>query len=528
MQGRLIDILRRALRGATRTHPEVPANVIGAAAVYFYFNFVDPLDPLHQSVQPVQLQRFKTFLVVTTTLVLANFTVATLWLWPVGEWERRLRAGEDPALIPDGVRRRAVNAPLMSAVVTMIGWILAGLFYLFFLTLIVGVDVAESTRAFAGLVLVAGPLTSSLVFLASEFHWRRQIPIFFPDGRIDRSGVLRVPVWIRLGATFLVTSVLPLVVMLMVDFSFERRFGHLLPETIQPLWSGLLRTQAFIVVATGLASLVMATLVARFINHPVQALRTAMARVSAGDLSAKVPVRSTDELGELNEHFNAMVVDLRRAEHTRELFGRYVSPAVVRAALERGVALGGEVVRATAMFVDLRGFTALTQRSAPAHVVELLNEYYAIVERVCDAEGGVITQFLGDGLVIVFGGPLAPLPDHARRAVAAAIALQRLFAERNTLAGDGPRIDAGIGICTGDMIAGNVGAGDRVTYTIVGDAVNQAARLQVKTRDLGTPILLTESTRLALGDPNGVPLRHRGAVPLKGISAPVEVYSVEL
>ncbi len=269
MRHRLIEIMRPTLRSAIRTHPEVPANLIGAAAVYFYFNFIDPLDPARRAMQPADLQRFGTFLVVTTTLVLANFSLATLWLWPVGEWERRLRAGDDPTLVPEHVRRRAVNAPLMSAVVTMVGWILAGLFYLVFLSWVVGIDFAESTRAFAGLVLVAGPLTSSLVFLASEFHWRRQIPIFFPDGRIDRVGVFRVPVLARLAATFLITSVLPLVVMMMVDFSFERRFGHMLPGEVQPVWRGLLRTQAFIVVATGLASALMATLVARIINRPV-------------------------------------------------------------------------------------------------------------------------------------------------------------------------------------------------------------------------------------------------------------------
>jgi len=238
-----------------------------------------------------------------------------------------------------------------------------------------------------------------------------------------------------------------------------------------------------------------------------------------------VPVRSTDELGELNEHFNEMVEGLREAERIRELFGRYVSSAVARQALERGIDLGGELTRATAMFVDLRGFTALTQRTTAARVVELLNEYYAIVERVCEREGGVITQFLGDGVVVVFGGPLWPMPDHARRAVAAAVALQRELGARNVDARE-PLL-AGIGICTGDMIAGNVGAGDRVTYTIVGDAVNQAARLQAKTRDLGTSILVTESTREALGGPNGFVLRPVGAVPLKGISAAVEVYAVE-
>ena len=253
-----------------------------------------------------------------------------------------------------------------------------------------------------------------------------------------------------------------------------------------------MRAQAFIAVVTGVVSLLMAWLVARFINRPVQALRAAMARVAAGDLSVRAPVRSADELGELNAHFNAMVDDLRMAERTRELFGRYVSPAVARDALERGVALGGETIRATAMFVDLRGFTAMSRRSTPERVVEVLTEYYAIVERVCEREGGVITQFLGDGVVVVFGGPLQPLPDHARAAVRAAIALQRALAERNAVkahGSDASALEAGIGICTGDMIAGNVGTGGRVTYTIVGDAVNQAARLQVMTRDLAAAIL---------------------------------------
>src|SRR5881409_1400689 len=128
----------------------------------------------------------------------------------------------------------------------------------------------------------------------------------------------------------------------------------------------LLRTQAYIVLATGGFSFVMALLVARFINRPVQALRAAMAQVAADDLDVRVPARSTDELGELSDRFNAMVEDLRRAARARELFGRYVSPAVARQALERGIALGGELVRATAMFVDLRGFSALTQESRRA------------------------------------------------------------------------------------------------------------------------------------------------------------------
>ena len=249
-----------------------------------------------------------------------------------------------------------------------------------------------------------------------------------------------------------------------------------------------------------------------------------MARVADGDFAAR-PRPQHDELGELNQRFNHMVEDLQRAARARELFGRYVSPAVAKEALQRGLRLGGEIVQATAMFVDLRGFTALTTRMAAAQVVGLLNEYYTVVQRVTEREGGIITQFLGDGIVIVFGGPLRPLPDHADRAVEAAASLTRVFRSNPTTAG--MRLETGIGICTGDMIAGNIRAGERLIYTIVGDAVNQAARLQVKTRDLARAVLVTDSTRQALDPARKVALTSCGAHPLKGFEAPIDVWAVD-
>jgi adenylate cyclase len=496
-------------------------SVAGAALVYFYFSYVDPLDP-GEIAAPVR--DLGVFVLVLGTLLAGTIFFGAWRFWPLGVWIDRLRAGEDPAAVPVVIRRRALNAPLTTAVATMVAWMLAGLFY-FPYQLWTGRGLEAAWRLFSGIVLIGGPVASALAFLAAEVTWRRRVPLFFPEGRLERQGVLRVPILMRLGVTFLVTAVLPPLLMMMVSFNLTRRFGGELPEEIRPLWIGLLRTQTYIVGATGVMSVAMAALVARFINRPVQALRAAMAQVAAGDFDARVPVRSTDELGELNDRFNAMVAELRQVAQLRELFGRYVSPAVARQALERGIELGGELTHATAMFVDLRGFTALTARLAPARVVELLNEYYGIVERVCEAAGGVITQFLGDGVVVVFGGPLRPEPGHARCAVGAAISLAQALSERNRQARE--RLVAGVGICTGDMIAGNVGTGGRVTYTIVGDAVNQAARLQVKTRDLGASILVTESTRAALGASNGFVLRPCGTVALKGIGVPVEVYAVE-
>jgi class 3 adenylate cyclase len=502
--------------------PVVPTNLAAALLVYGYFNYIRPIigPPRPES------QQLVFFGAVVGILLGANVFLSARWHGSLRRWARWLREGMDAEQVPADVRRRALNAPLVNAVLTMASWLAAAVFYFPYLTLVAHVGVEEAARSFIGLVCVAGPVTAALAFLISEFYWRRQIPLFFPAGRLDRRGVLRIPIRVRMGATFLVTAVFPLLLMMIVDLSVAQRFGDALPADLSVLWWEFLRTQSFIVIVSMFASLAMALLAARFINRPVQALRAAMARVGAGDLDVSVPVRSTDELGELNEHFNVMVGDLRRASEVGELFGRYVSPEVAHQALERGVAFGGAVVHATAMFADLRGFTALTERLSAATVVELLNQYYAIVERVCAREGGIITQFLGDGVVVVFGGPLVPVADHALRAVRAAIAVQRELATERMDGLDEP-LEAGIGICTGDMIAGNLGSASRVTYTVVGDAVNQAARLQVKTREFPASILVTASTyEAAAGD--GIRFTACGTVPLKGIAAPVEVYAVEV
>jgi adenylate cyclase len=495
----------------------VPANAAGAVAVYLYFNYIDPIGRDPGGVTPVALG---VFAALTLVLLATTAFLGGRWTAAVRHWGSRIRQGESPQAVPAPVRRRVLNAALLQGLLSLGAWGVAGLVYLLVLPLYYGLSWFETVRIFSGIVLVGGPVAAALTFLLAEYHWRREIPVFFPDGDLERAGVLRLPIQMRLLATFLLTSILPLLLMIVGDLALEER----LPGWA---WRDLMRTQLFLVGITGVASSIMALLVARFINRPVQALRDGMARVAAGDLAVRVPVRSTDELGELNARFNVMVEQLRRAARARELFGRYVSPAVAREALDRGTALGSTLVRATAMFVDLRGFTAIAQRVPVQDVVRMLNAFYGEVERVCEREGGVITQFLGDGVVVVFGGPLRPLADHGRRAVRAAISIQWSLANHPSLPGIG-RLQAGIGICTGDMVAGHIRANERVVYTIVGDAVNQAARLQVKTRDLGASILVTAETRATLPDDDGFYLRAVGAVPLRGIEAPVEVFAVEV
>lgn len=209
---------------------------------------------------------------------------------------------------------------------------------------------------------------------------------------------------------------------------------------------------------------------ARSLADPIEALRRAVARVEQGDLDQEVTVDDGSEIGLLQAGFNRMLAGLRERERMRDLFGRQVGEEVVRHALERGVELGGEAREAAVLFVDLEGSTKLAETRDPAEVVALLNNFFAVVVEVVAAHQGWVNKFEGDAALCVFGAPL-PDPDAATHALAGARTL------RDRLATAAPEISAGIGVSAGRVVAGNIGAARRFEYTVIGDPVNEAARL---------------------------------------------------
>ena len=226
-----------------------------------------------------------------------------------------------------------------------------------------------------------------------------------------------------------------------------------------------------VLAATGLAVgwAVMLGL-AHSLADPVQELRAAVARVQEGDFDAEVTVDDGSEVGLLQAGFNRMVAGLREREEMRDLFGRQVGEDVVRHALEHGVELGGEAREAAVLFVDLEGSTRLAAERDPAEVVTLLNHFFDLVVDVVDAHDGWVNKFEGDAALCVFGAPLADAACASH-----ALAAGRRLAAR--LCEELPDIRAGIGISAGRMVAGNLGAARRFEYTVIGDAVNEAARL---------------------------------------------------
>ena len=213
-------------------------------------------------------------------------------------------------------------------------------------------------------------------------------------------------------------------------------------------------------------------------------------------------------------------------DQQKELMRRFATPEVAQDLQDSGFALGGKLVDASVMFSDIRDFTSLAESQTPEETIELLNTYYALMFDAISSHGGIVTLMMGDGLMSVFGAPV-PLPDHCESAVRAAqemVELIELFnLEREAAAK--PRLRIGIGIASGEMVAGYAGTNERATYTCIGDIVNLASRLETHTKVAQRTILIDHATRSALSE--RVAVEPLGPVPLKGKAAAVEVFSVE-
>jgi adenylate cyclase len=227
----------------------------------------------------------------------------------------------------------------------------------------------------------------------------------------------------------------------------------------------------------------------------------------------------------LNARINASLEKKRLRDQQRELISKFATKEVAEDLLTSGFSLGGKYVDASVMFCDIRSFTTIAEAREPAETIELLNDYYTLMMDAINGEGGVVNQFVGDGLMSIFGAPL-PRDDHRQAAVLAAgqmISLVRLF-NKEQVARDKVPIQIGVGIASGRVVAGYAGTQQRATYTCVGDTVNVASRLESHTKVVKRPILIDERTRRGLD--NGIAVEPQGEMLMKGKTEPINVYAV--
>ncbi len=236
-------------------------------------------------------------------------------------------------------------------------------------------------------------------------------------------------------------------------------------------------------------------------------------------------LRTGDELEDLATAFNGMVSGLEERDKLRDAFSKYHSRRIGEEILAGKVALGGEDVRATVLFCDLRGFTSISERMSPRELVALLNEYFGVMVGAITSNEGVVDKFVGDAIMAVWGAPV-PEPGDALNACKAALAMRTRLAKLNeSLVERGiTPLRVGIGVHTGHVVVGNIGSNERMEYTVIGDTVNLASRLESMTKDLGCDVLLSDDTRIAAGDTVEVKELHR--IHVRGRDQEVLVYSL--
>jgi class 3 adenylate cyclase len=228
----------------------------------------------------------------------------------------------------------------------------------------------------------------------------------------------------------------------------------------------------------------------------------------------------------LKARVGASLEKKRLRDQQKELVRRFATPEVAQDLQQSGFSLGGKRVRGTVMFSDIRGFTPLAESQAPEDTIELLNTYYTLMFNAISGHGGIVSEIAGDGLMAVFGAPL-PLADHCDAAVQAAlemIEMIELFNAEQASAGRAP-IRIGIGIASGEMVAGYTGTNERATYTCIGDTVNLASRLEEHTKAAERAILIDAATRSLLR--SAVQVEALGPVTIRGKVQPVEVFAVK-
>jgi class 3 adenylate cyclase len=280
--------------------------------------------------------------------------------------------------------------------------------------------------------------------------------------------------------------------------------------------SGLLMMTLVSAAIGGVMAAELAVILCRSIVAPMQRLGEGMRAVRAGDYTARVPVMSSDEIGELSHDFNRMAAGLAEREELRDAFGTYVDRATVELILSGKFPPEGVEVDVSILFTDVQGFTSYAETASAREVIATLNQQFELMVPIIEKHGGHVDKFIGDGMMAVFGAPEL-FPDHADRAVDAAIEIAEALHVVNHL------LPVGLGVNSGVVVAGSVGGAGRLNFSVIGDAVNTAARVEAATRKTGDEVLIAKATKDRLTRHDVV---SRGEITLKGKSEPVEVFAL--
>lgn len=420
----------------------------------------------------------------------------------------------DPCIL-ENARRRVLNEPYFIVIIDAVAWALGS--FLFW---------KAGSPGGMRIGLGSGLITVTLAFFWVEhISQHTRIPLFFPKGDLSTvSGVRSISLRVRFIALLFAVSLVPLA---FVHLTIQR-FGTADTTDAEALISLVHRLEQTIVMESAIficVAIVLSLIVLHHLKRPVEEIIRVMGHAKQGDFSQKAKVLTNDEIGFAGEMLNSMNQGLMERELIKDTFGKYVDRRIRDEILSGRVSLDGERKEATILFADLRNFTPLVAVTPPKDLIYMLNSYFNEISRAIDQNGGLILQFIGDEVEAVFGAPVAGENNEAA-AVKTALEmrgrldlLNKRFRDRGMLP-----IAHGVGIHSGPVLAANIGSAYRSAYSLIGDTVNMASRIQDLTKRFKTDILVSEEVCAILkGEYDFIAMP---AVRVRGKADPVQVYSL--
>ena len=417
-------------------------------------------------------------------------------------------------------RRRLLNEPFFLIAFDMAIWITAAVFYSSMMWKYNWGDYGIADNFYRN--LFTGLITSTIAFFVLQRILQHALaPVFFPKGGLSAiPKTIRIRIGTRLGAMLLACNLVPFFAILLSSiglFQNVQNPNDLLDELRTSL---IVDSLVFICVGFWVTFLVSSNLT-RPLTDIIQVLR----KIREEQFDEKVRVTTNDEIGYTGDAINEMTEGLKERDFIKKTFGKYVSEEIRDEILSGKTPLDGEIKEVTVLFADLRNFTSLVESTPPREVVSIINEYFKEMEEAINLHNGLVLQYIGDEIEAVFGAPVFRR-EHPVLAVQAAMEMATRLKKLNVeLEHRGCRpLSHGIGIHTGEVVAANIGSPDRLSYTLVGDTVNLASRLQELNKEFGTQIIISGSTRAHLN--GAVKLKELPVKTVRGKIRPVEVFAL--
>ncbi len=447
-------------------------------------------------------------------------------LRPISRCLSSVRAGQNPPSdMALKARRRVINLPFIFIGFNVGMWILIPA-VVFFLAYVMDLMNLRTSVVFAVRASMVGLIASSIAFYRLETYSRRElIPFFFPKGRLaDLKGAGRIPILRRIRMFYRLGTMVPMTILLVTLITLQWE----LDTSVMSVEEYGRRIIIFTIVLFGvffISTGVLNRLVSKSIAQPLENMLDAMRKIRDGDYSTRIRVLANDEIGVLGDAGNVMIKGLAEREMLRTTFGKYVTPEIRDEILSGRIPLEGERREATVMFADLRNFTPFVETTPPEEAISGMRAYFTAMHRAIRLHRGLVLQFVGDEIEVVFGVPVH-FEDHSDAAVRAALEMRRALKELNrqrSIQGK-PAFAHGIGIHAGNVLAGNSGSDEQSAYALIGNTVNVASRIQGLTKELGCDILASQKTIEQLQGSFSMDKEPPRLV--KGYSRPIIVYRI--